>query len=305
MPKRILITGGSGLLALNWAIARKGVDDITLGLHQRQVQLEDVTATMISDEGDGALTEVIADIAPDIIIHTAAMTNVDQCQQAPDQAMQVNRDLSARVAKAAHDQGCKLVHISTDHLFTGDEAMLDETVACRPVNQYGESKWQGEMAVLDRHPDALILRVNFFGWGAPWRPSFSDWILSSLMDERSITLYKNAFFTPLYIEEVVQASHALLDKGLSGIFHVTSGQRISKFDFGMKLADAFDLDRALIHKGIYDGKNGIPRPLDMSLSNAKLMAVIESEPYTIDTSIARLKADHRLKEYFSSIDNPQ
>ena len=98
MPKRILITGGSGLLALNWAIARKGVDDITLGLHQRQVQLEDVTATMISDEGDGALTEVIADIAPDIIIHTAAMTNVDQCQQAPDQAMQVNRDLSARVA---------------------------------------------------------------------------------------------------------------------------------------------------------------------------------------------------------------
>ena len=126
MPKRILITGGSGLLALNWAIARKGVDDITLGLHQRQVQLEDVTATMISDEGDGALTEVIADIAPDIIIHTAAMTNVDQCQQAPDQAMQVNRDLSARVAKAAHDQGCKLVHISTDHPFTGDEAMLDE-----------------------------------------------------------------------------------------------------------------------------------------------------------------------------------
>ena len=302
---RVFITGGSGLLALNWAKARSDTDEIILGLHQRQIKPDGVETITVKIEDDDEFSDAIGRIAPDVIIHTAAITDVDHCERDPDQAMHVNRDLASKVARASYHHGCRLIHISTDHLFQGNKAMLDETATCQPVNVYGQSKWQAELAVTDQHPGALILRVNFFGWGPPWRPSFSDWILSNIKAENPITLYQDVFFTPLYIGDLVKAVHVLLDKELSGIYHVTSGERISKFDFGMKLVRDFGLDANLIRAGKYQTQKRIPRPLDLSLSNAKLLKATGIDPFTIDASIARLKADHKLAAYFSSLDYPQ
>ena len=305
MPRRILITGGSGLLAVNWAAARRRDDTVFLGLHHRQVAIDGVTGITLNPDDDSTLAKGIDAAEPDVIIHTAAMTSVNACEDQPDQAMAVNRDLAGRVASLAHQRGIAMIHVSTDHLFDGTAAMVKEETPCQPVNAYGHSKWQGEQAVMEHHPDALVLRVNFFGWGPPYRASFSDWIIASLGAGDGITLYDDVFFTPLYAGEVARAGHALLDSGRSGVYHVTSGERISKHDFGIKLADAFDLDKALITRGAYDTGAGIPRPLDMSLDNTKLMEATKLPPLTIKNSIEALKADLILKEHFSSIESPQ
>lgn len=299
-----LITGGSGLLALNWALARADIDTVTLGLHKRQIMMDNITSYVLNYEHSRLLADQIAIIDPDAIIHTAALTSVEQCEHNHDLAMQVNCDLASTLAKIAHDQERRFVHISTDHLSKGITAMLDETAPCQPLNNYGRSKWAAEKAVQENYPDALILRVNFFGWGPSWRSSFSDWILSSLKAKTPITLYDNVFFTPLYVDEIVDATHALIETNATGLFNCTSGDRLSKYEFGLKLADVFELDQGLIRRGSYDPSNGIPRPLDMSLNNKKLMAKTCLETFTIDRSIARLKAHHNRKQALSSIDYP-
>lgn len=298
MTQRLLITGGSGLLAVNWAAARRDSDDIWLGLNNRQIALDNINTISLG----GGLDHAIQMAKPDIIIHTAAMTDVNGCEADEKQALTVNRDLAADYARTAYDHSLPFVHISTDHLFDGRQAMLNETAPCLPINSYGHSKWLGERAVAKAHPDALILRVNFFGWGPQYRPSFSDWIINSLNQGKSITLYDNVYFTPLYAGDVIELAHQLITKHAKGVYHLTSSDRLSKYDFGLKLAARFGLDTDLIMRGEYNPDEGIPRPLDMSLDNSKTLNALGIDGLNIDDAITALAANQSLKTVFSSID---
>lgn len=298
MAQKLLITGGSGLLAVNWAAARKSDDEIWLGLHQRTIIMDKVHTVSLKD----GIEHAICSVSPDVIIHTAAMTDVEGCENNNEQALMVNRDLAETYAEAAHRRSISFVHISTDHLFDGYTPMLDETAPCKPVNNYGHSKLMGERAALDANPNTLVLRLNFFGWGPKYRPSFSDWIINSLSNQDEITLYENVYFTPLYVGDVIHSAHKLLAKKAQGIYHLTSNDRLSKYDFGMKLAKAFDLDVSLISSAQYDTKKGVPRPLDMSLDNTKIRKALNGNNFKIDDAIAALKYNRSLITTFSSID---
>ncbi len=239
---------------------------------------------------------------PDIIIHTAAISDVDYCEANENEAIAINCDLAASYAKTANDFGLPFVHISTDQLFGGYEPMLDENALCQPVNKYGHSKWLGERAVLNAHPDALLLRVNFFCWGPSYRPSFSDWILSNLSQKAPITLYEDVYFTPLYAGVLINIAHQLIAKRATGIYNLTSSDRISKYDFGIKLAHIFGLDTNAISAGSYKSENNTPRPLDMSLNNTKILNILDKDSLSIDDSIGALANNKPLKKIFSSID---
>ena len=214
MTRRLLITGGSGLLAVNWAASRKHQDDVWIGLNQRCIRIENTRSITLADGLDLAIKFV----KPDLIIHTAAMTNVESCEADKKKALAINCDLAKNYAKSARDHDLPFIHISTDHLFNGLQPMVNETWPCSPINNYGYSKWLGELAVLEAHPNALIVRVNFFGWGPPYRPSFSDWILDNLSQNSEITLYKNVYFTPLYVGDVISLTHQLIDQDASVFF---------------------------------------------------------------------------------------
>ena len=296
MNQTSLITGGSGLLALNWAAERRHIDNIWLGLNNRQILMDNTKTVALSD----GLHYAIASAKPDIIVNTAAMTNVDNCESNEKKAIAVNCDLAASYAQTAYALGLPFVHISTDHLFDGRQPMLDEAAPCMPINRYGFSKWLGERAVLDAHPEALVLRVSFFCWGPSYRPSLSDWILNSLSKNLPITLYENVYFTPLYAGILIKLAHQLITQKAKGIYNLTSSERISKYEFGVKLAQIFGYNADKITAVPYE--NRIPRPLDMSLNNTKTLNALGIDALTIDNSIAALEANKSLKKIFSSID---
>lgn len=285
-------------MAVNWAAARKSDDQIWLGLRQRTIFMDKVQTISLKD----GLEHAISSVSPNVIIHTAAMTNVDGCENDNEQALMVNRDLASTYAEAAYRHGISFVHISTDHLFDGYTPMIDETAPCTPVNNYGRSKWMGERAVLEANPNALVLRLNFFGWGPKYRPSFSDWIINSLSNKAEISLYENVYFTPLYVGDVIRSAHELMAQKAQGIYHLTSNDRLSKYDFGMKLAKAFELDVRLISSDQYDTEKGVPRPLDMSLDNTKIRKALNGNNFKIDDAITALKNNKSLITTFSSID---
>ena len=299
---RILITGGSGLLAVNWALCRRNEDEVWLGLHRRVINIPATNTVMVGLLSESNIDGLIRKVSPDLIIHTAGIADVDKCEAHAETAWRVNADYAGKIAKAASATNKKLIHISTDHLFDGKTPFMTENNVPNPLNTYGASKFAAERLISAENPDALILRVNFFGWGPNYRSSFSDWILTSLWQNQRITLYDNVIFCPLYVTEIVNAAHLLLASGSTGIFNLASSDAISKYNFGIKLADQFNLDKNLIDRGSYDEKKEIARPLDMSLNNRKFLDQCGIDALPIDRSIALLHREFEKKELLGNIE---
>ena len=228
-------------------------------------------------------------IKPRIVIHTAGFTNVDKCEDEPSLAQHINVELAANVAQASAKLGLQLVHISTDHLFSGELPLADETKQVAPINVYGRTKAEAEFRVMEAHPQAIVMRTNFYGWGPTYRRSFSDVIIEALRSGKKLTLFKDVFYTPILIEIAARAVHDLINLKASGIFNVVGDERISKYEFGLKIAEKFNLDSGLITPGLLaDQVALVKRPHDMSLSNHKTCNLLGRKLGEINDHIARL-----------------
>lgn len=275
MTGSILLTGGAGLLALNWAMSARERHRVVLGLHERTACLAGVETRPIDLDTVDGIGRCLDAVEPQFVVHTAGLTSVEACEADPRLAHHVNVNLAINVALGCSTLGVPLVHISSDHLFSGEEALVDENHPVAPMNVYGRTKADAEIGVLEAHPEALVVRSNFFGWGPSYRRSFSDRILGPLRAGQSVTLFRDVFFTPILAESLVRAVHELLQRNASGIFHVSGDHRVSKCDFGLMIAQEFALDPRFIIPGLLaDDKTLVQRPRDMSLSNAKVRAVL-------------------------------
>ncbi len=289
MGYRVLITGGSGLLAVNWALAIHDRYQVMLVLHRRRISLSGVETDVFSLDSLDAITTAFKKHRPDIVVHTVGLTSVERCADDPTLAQQVNVNMAVNVATVCAELNIKLVHISTDHLFSGENKLVNETDPIAPLNSYAQTKAEAEKSVQEVYPQALIVRTNFYGWGPSYRKSFSDMIIDELRNLNSITLYQDVFFTPILIETLVNAVHELIDKKSSGVFHIVGDERISKYQFGLKLAQIFNLDQRLIQMGnITDRPDLVHRPKDMSLSNEKVCRALNRKLGNVDEQLRKL-----------------
>ena len=271
MKQRILVTGGSGLLALNWAQAVSGRSSVTLGLHTRQIVVQEAQTQQIDLESTDDIVRTIEKTSPQAVIHTAGLTSVDRCESEPELAHHVNVTLAVNVAKACAIAGVGMVHISTDHLFSGRDQLVDENEEPAPINVYGHTKAEAERRVLDANPQSLVIRTNFYGWGTSYRQSFSDIVINALRAGSEITLFQDVFYTPILVETLALAVHELINLKATGIFNVVGDERISKYDFGFKLSEELGLEYGHVRSGFFSDQTSlVQRPRDMSLSNQKV-----------------------------------
>jgi len=288
--KRLLITGGSGLLALNWACALRDTWDVTLGTHQHSVDLAGVNVCPLVLDDLNQLRAQLGKISPDLVVHTAGLTSVDRCELFPALAHQANVDIAKNVAQVAAMHGAALVHVSTDHLFSGRRSMCTEAEPPEPVNHYGRTKALAETAVMQVNPAALVVRTNFFGWGHATRQSFTDWLIYSLRAGKDLSLFDNVFFTPILADALALAAHELVEKGASGVFNLVGDQRLSKYEFARILADHFSLPEHLLLPHSLDGSELVAaRPHDMSLDNRKAREVLGSDLGKVPQFLAALR----------------
>jgi len=272
---KVVITGASGLLGMNWSCAAAEKGSVLMLLHEREVAVPGARVYKSDLRSVIELTKLLELERPDALIHTVALTNVELCEQEPELAYQVNVDIAQNVALACRESGVKMVHISTDHLFDGGLPFATEEWLPKPVNVYGKTKAQAESRVLDICNDALVVRTNFYGWGTDYRRSFSDFVVSELRRGERINLFDDVFYTPLLMEELIRAVDELLQVDASGIFNLCGDDRVSKYEFGMALAETFGLNSGLIKRAAFaDTTNLIKRPKDMSLSNAKFQLTL-------------------------------
>jgi dTDP-4-dehydrorhamnose reductase len=276
--RKILLTGGSGLLALNWALYLRDNFDIYLGLHKRIIKLNGVNTCKLDLENECELENVLITIKPDILINTAGLTNVEECELNPKEAFKINSIIPGILAKLSNKLDIYFIHISTDHLFDGINSFITEQELTCPINVYGKSKALGELKVLENNSDSLIIRTNFFSWGTRYRKSFSDFIIDNVYLNRQIDLFSDVFFTPILTKTAFQCIDMLIEKRERGIFNIVSNEKISKYDFGILIGNQFKLDNNLINNTSIKSKlNLINRPHDMSLSNAKFSKLFDFE----------------------------
>ena len=159
-----------------------------------------------------------------------------------------------------------------------------------PLNEYAKSKARGEQVVRKHDARALILRTNFFAWGPTYRPSFSDWIINELRENRKIGLFGDVRFSPLIARNIVATAHRLLDHNLAGIYNVCADNLISKHDFGLLVAREFGLNEDLISEiALSDLAELVQRPRLMGLVNDKARQALGQGLGSVEDQISELK----------------
>lgn len=292
MFDKVLITGGSGLFGINFILQNKNVLKITSHENNKKVTLPKINKANFVINDVSSINTVIKSLLPDFIIHAAGMTSVEACEDDPDKANFVNGTLAGNMSKVAFDLGIKFVYISTDHLFDGNQSFVSEEAPLKPINSYGYSKALGEDLTLKNNPDSLIIRSNFFGWGPHYRRSFSDLIIDSLKNKVPVFLFKDVFFTPIYLGSLIKVLKQLVEKQMSGIFNVVSCERISKYDFGLKIADYFQLDKQLVRESkISERMDLVKRPHDLSLANEKVKKIVGNKLGSVHEELSSLLID--------------
>ena len=287
---KLFITGISGLLGLNLALQGKETFSVSGAFHNHPVASDGMESVRLNITSIREAEEVFHTICPDVIVHTAAATNLEECESNPSLAHRLNIEVTHNVATIAASLDAKLVHISTDQLFDGTQPWRTETDEVSPQNAYAKTKLLAEQVVLDNCPSALIIRTNFFGWGTSVRPSFSDWILQGLKRRLDLTMFSDVFFTPILINHLVDLIFDLIRRDATGLFHVAGGDRLTKHAFALQLADCFGYSSDCIRPiSIGDFPFKAQRPRELSLSSRKVESQLQVRMPTIAQGLDRLQ----------------
>ena len=280
MPLNVLITGETGMLGsyLSEALGRSTqVTGTSLSGGDRPCDLtgqEDVAA-------------LVSSMSPDVIIHAAALTDVDQCESEPDRAFALNRDTGANLI-AALSPKAKMIYISTDQVYPDTPGPHSEENTS-PVNVYGRSKLEGENAVLE-HPRSLVLRTNFFGPSRRvGKESLSDFFIRKFSQGEFVTLFKDVSFSPLHMATLAALVEELAHCDLTGVFNAGCNEGATKAEFATAVARHRGLDSANAETAFSSALPGrAPRPRDLRLDVSHIEHALGRAMPTMAEEIAKL-----------------
>lgn len=271
----LLITGISGMLGANLALDLSGRYRIAGTRHSRAMNLPGVPAHTLDLSDAVAVRAMVAGLRPSVVVHCAAMTDVDACERDPGAAMAVNAGATGELASACAEAGARLVYFSTDAVFSGERGGYAEEDAAGPVNAYGRSKLEGERRALARCPGTLVLRTNIFGLGLRPGHGLAEWILARGRAGEPFTGFSDVFFAPLLVNVLGEVLEACLAAGLAGVYHAAGTPVVSKERFARDLLGAYGLDQGLVRPGsVRAMRFAAPRPGNSSLDGSRLAALL-------------------------------
>jgi dTDP-4-dehydrorhamnose reductase len=243
---RILVTGASGLLGLNLALEAAKEHQVFGVVHHNSLKTQAFQVIEADLLAPGAVERMLDQVQPDWVIHCAAQANVDACEADPAQAEQMNSLLPEKLAAYVARGGARLLHVSTDAVFDGARGEYTENDKPNPLSVYARTKRDGERRVAVQNPSAVIARVNLFGWSLGGRRSLAEFFLNNLSAGAGVMGFTDVYFCPLLVNDLAMLFLEMLASGLHGLYHVVSSECLSKYDFGVRLAQTFHLDANLI-----------------------------------------------------------
>jgi dTDP-4-dehydrorhamnose reductase len=288
----MLIIGGSGFLGLNW----QNYNDLYEIIATYNSHLPDLRAKWVKFTYDGSniseLERLINRTNPKVIVNCAAITNVDYCDKNKNFSQLINTKFPRELAILARKNSLKFVHISTDHYKSEVDLPRKEIDELIPINTYGKTKLAAEKFIIQECPEALVIRVNFFGHSSSRNPSLLDKILLSLSAGQKFYGFKDVHFNPISTKVLVESVHKLIKEDLSGIFHLASSDVISKFEFAKKVCEVFNYSSDFIIESRSDFFNPITnRPKYLALNSDKFTRLTGINNLSINNMLIDLNSD--------------
>jgi dTDP-4-dehydrorhamnose reductase len=193
---------------------------------------------------------VIGSVAPNTIIHSAAMTNVDQCELNQEACIEINVKATASLVAAAERVKAHFIFVSTDFIFSGEDGPYEEEAVAAPVNFYGESKLQGEQLVINSKTSWAIARtVLVYGIANDLsRSNIILWVKSSLEAGKTIQVVDDQFRTPTLAEDLALGCILIAKHRATGIYNISGAELLTPYEMAIQTADYFDLNKDLINK---------------------------------------------------------
>jgi dTDP-4-dehydrorhamnose reductase len=246
---KILVTGSNGLLGQHLCrLLKREHEVIATGRGEKRLPFADVQYVAADVAGSGIIP-LVKELAPEVIIHTAAMSKPDECNDNRTLCDQVNiggTEMILEGAKAVH-QSPQVIYISSDFVL-GDGGPHDEAVTPSPLNYYGESKLKAEQAVEASGLHYTIVRPVFM-YGETWegmRSTFLHWVKQSLETGRRIKVVSDQQRTPTYVGDICNGIASIIHRKATGIYHLGGEERMSPYDMAVRAAEHLQLDASLL-----------------------------------------------------------
>lgn len=286
---KVLIIGGGGLLGGHLVAQAAGRFDV-LATHRNRPPKQRLEPSVQIDLADAARVEKLLDeYQPQVIIHAAAESRLDECEEHPQSAFRNNVAATQNLAAAAEKLGTRLIYISTDMVFDGLGKFYQETDSPAPLSVYGRTKLEAEQ-IVRRLPDYVVARsALIYGRPADGGSSFSDWIENKLRKGEPTPLYTDQFRTPILVDNLAEILLELTESNWSGLLHVGGSDRLDRFTFGSLLCEIADYNPALLLPISMDDHHlPAPRPRDLSLNIDKARSLLKTPILGVHEGLIRM-----------------
>ena len=276
------------MLGLNLALeaAKQHTVFGTVNSHPIKTKAFEVLRVNLLDPDE--MDRVVTYANPDWVIHCAALANLEACEANPALAKQLNTDLPEKLATIVARGGARLLHVSTDAVFDGQRGNYTEDDQPEPLSVYARTKFDGEKVVAAVKPEAIVARVNLFGWSLSGKRSLAEFFYNNLVAGKQVMGFTDVYFCPLLANDLAKIFIEMLTAGLQGLYHVVSSDCISKYEFGLKLSRQFDLDWKLISPtSVTEGGLKAIRSPNLTLKSDKLAKAIHNPLPGLSTGMKR------------------
>ncbi len=268
--KKLLVTGVSGFLGWNLCQEAKESWDVTGTFCTHPVSQDGVHCVHIDLTDITSIKKVLNDTAPDAVIHTAAASIPNYCQQHPRESKIVNVDASVLLAELCAELKIPFAFTSTDLVFDGLNAPYREDDLPSPINVYAEQKIMAENGVLAAYPDAAVCRMPMmFGASSPSYQSFFQQMVDALRQGEELKLFIDEYRTPASARTASRGLLMALNK-VHGVIHLGGCERISRYNFGLLLMDVMGVKEAnIVRCEVKDMVMSARRAPDLSMDSSK------------------------------------
>ena len=289
---KVLITGSNGLLGQKLVDAyRKKVDTILIATAKgvdRYPEKVGYIFESLDITNEAQVDSVLSKHQPEVVINTAAMTNVDACETDHAGCDALNVDAVKFLTHACNKINAHFIHVSTDFIFDGTHGPLDENEKPNPISYYGNSKLMGEKAVVDFAKSWSIIRtVLVYGVVSDMsRSNIVLWAKNNLEQNKNINVVDDQFRTPTLAEDLAQGCMLAAEKKVGGIFHISGKNFMSVFDLVYRVANFWKLDKSLINIASSEGiKQPAKRPPITGFRTDKAMKELGYQPHTFEEGL--------------------
>ncbi|MBE9100422.1 SDR family oxidoreductase [Vacuolonema iberomarrocanum] len=285
---KLWLTGASGFLGWYVAEATQAQWDVVGTYHRHAVTLPGIVSRALDLTDAIALRRFFSDLKPAAVIHTAALSQPNRCQENPVLSRAINVTASIQLADLCAEAGIPFVFTSSDQVFDGKHAPYRETDSVSPLNLYGEHKAEAEAEILRRHPQAAVCRMALMYGAAPTATNFLQTFLTQIGQGKTLQLFTDEFRTPLSGRDAAAGLLLALEK-TQGLLHLAGGDRLSRYEMGKTMVDVFNLPAASIQPSRQaDMPLPAPRPPDVS-ADIGLARSLGFAPHPFRSELENLK----------------